>query len=295
MFKQVWSLIHSSSIAPKAKIWYGIIYAMGTMGAVMGSLVPGFFAVTFGSSQLLFLTLPMYAVLFWGYRTATLLQQTSSTALKEVREPTRMSEGFTIIRRSPFLIAVLGLVLLMQMSVGLMEFQFNGYLERTVVELDLRTEYMGRMVSLMNIGSGLLQLIGAGTMVHFLGVKNSHLAIPLMLLANMAGLILLPSFALLSFAFVFTKAVDFSLFGILREMLYIPLKTEEKFQAKAVIDVFVHRSAKAIIAIGILGLNFFVGKELLSWVSPVAAGVLVLWVAVVWFSFRQHLPQSQTH
>lgn len=292
MFKQVWSLIHSSSIAPKAKFWYGIIYSMGTLGAVFGSLVPSFLAVKLGSSQLLFLTLPMYLILFLSYRKAALLQQPSSISLKEVRDPTRLSEGFSIIRKSPFLTAILLLVLLMQMSVGLIEFQFNGFLERTIQELDLRTQYIGRIGSLINIASGLLQLIGAGAMVHFLGVRNSHLAIPLMLLGNLVMLFFFPSFALLSFAFLFTKAVDFSLFGVLREMLYIPLKTEEKFQAKAVIDVFVHRSAKAVIALGILALNLFVGKDLLSWVTPVAAGVLTLWLAVVWFAFGERVSST---
>ncbi len=294
MFKQVWSLIHSSSIASKAKIFYGIIYAGGTIGAICGSLVSGFFAVEIGSQQLMFMTLPIYLAFFWGYRKAVQLQQTSnfSQPLQEIREATRSSEGFGIIRRSPFLISVVCLVLLMQSSVGLMEFQFNAYLEQNITELDLRTEYMGRMLSLMNFGSGLLQLIGAGTMVHLLGVRGSHLALPVMLLISALGLMIAPSFALLSFSFVFTKAIDFSLFGILREMLYIPLKTEEKFQAKAVIDVFVHRSAKAIVSIGILVLNFCAGKELLSWVSPATAGVFVVWIGVVWFSLRRYLPQT---
>ena len=294
MFKQVWSLIHSSSIAAKAKIFYGLIYAMGTVGAICGSLISGFFAVEIGSQQLMFITLPIYLAFFFGYRKAVQLQQISNVSkpLQEISETSRSTEGFGIIRRSPFLISVLCLVLLMQSSVGLMEFQFNTYLEQNITELDLRTEYMGRMLSLMNLGSGLLQLVGAGAMIHLLGVRGSHMALPLMLLMSALGLMIAPSFALISFSFVFTKAVDFSLFGILREMLYIPLKTEEKFQAKAVIDVFVHRSAKAIVSIGILVLNFFAGKELMSWVSPAVVGVFVLWIAVVWFSLRRYLPDT---
>lgn len=288
MFKQVWSLIHTSSIAAKAKIFYGVIYAMGTVGAIFGSLIPGFCAVKMGSQSLFFLTLPIYLFLFFGYRKAVHLQQNSPTKaqLDEVQNPSRLSGGFAIIRRSRFLMAVLALVLLMQMAVGLMEFQFNAYLERSIDSLDLRTEYMGRMSSCMNILSGLLQLVGAGTMVHLLGLRKSHLAIPFVLLGNMVGLMAFPSFALVSFAFVFTKAIDFSLFGVLREMLYIPLKTEEKFQAKAVIDVFVHRSAKALVSCCILALQLVAGVELLSWVSPVAVCVLGVWVAVVWFSLR---------
>lgn len=291
MFKQLWSLIHSSPIALRAKIFYGFIYATGTLGAVFGSLVPGLFAVELGSAHLFFFTLPVYLFLFWGYKNAV-GQLSGEALLPGPKEENRPKEGFAIVRKSPFLLAVLGLVLLMQMAVGLMEFQFNTSLEQNVATLDLRTQYMGRMLSYTNLLSGFLQLIGTGALVHFLGLRKSHLAVPLMLLGGVAGLIAVPSFALVSFAFVFTKAVDFSLFGILREMLYIPLKPEEKFQAKAVIDVFVHRSAKAVVSVCILGLSLIAGKGCLPWISPAAAIVLVAWVGVVWFSLRRHLPVS---
>lgn len=285
MFKQVWSLIHSSSLAGRAKVLYGLIYATGTVGAILGSLVPGFLAVELGSAKLFLFTLPIYLVLFLGYRKALNLQQgtISSDTLRELRDTSQASTGFAVIRRSPFLIAVLGLVLLMQTLVGLMEFQFSSYLALEIPSLDLRTEYMGRVLSLTNLGSGVLQLVGAGFLIHFFGVRGSHLAVPLVLLANVAGLFIMPSFAFLSFAFIFTKAVDFSLFGILREMLYIPLSVAEKFQAKAVIDVFVHRSAKAVVSLAILGLNLWAGAECLSWLNPVAAGLLVMWIGIVWF------------
>ena len=38
---------------------------------------------------------------------------------------------------------------------------------------------------------------------------------------------------------------DKDVFNILKEMLYVPLKTDEKFKAKAIIDIFAYRSAKA--------------------------------------------------
>ena len=134
--------------------------------------------------------------------------------------------------------------------------------------------------------------MGSFLFVHLLGVRKSHLAIPLLLLANVAGFMFIPSFALISFAFVFIKAIDFSLFGIIREMLYIPLKTEEKFQAKAVIDVFVHRSAKALVSLCVLGLQLFAGAQILNWIGPSTATILFIWVAVVWFLLRKHYPEG---
>ena len=291
MFKQIWSLIHSSQLSQKAKYLYGLIYAMGTIGAVCGSLIPGFLAVELGSKQLFFATLPLYLFLFFFYRKAVHLQEhiQGSPLLQDVKERPRLHLGFSLIGRSPFLLAVVCLVLLMQASVGLMEFQFNAHLEKNILDLDGRTAYMGQMLSLVNMGSGVLQLVGAGVLVHFLGMRGSHMMVPLILLTSCLGLVAMPSFGLISFGFVLTKAIDFSLFGILREMLYIPLKTEEKFQAKAVIDVFVHRSAKALVSVGILVLNIWAGVKLLSWVNSTLFALLTLWVVVVWFSLRRHL------
>jgi len=45
MLKQLWSMIHSTIPAERAKYLYGAIYGMGTIGAVSGSLVPSLFAV----------------------------------------------------------------------------------------------------------------------------------------------------------------------------------------------------------------------------------------------------------
>jgi ATP/ADP translocase len=87
---------------------------------------------------------------------------------------------------------------------------------------------------------------------------------------------------------VFIKAIDFSLFGIVREMLYIPMKIEEKFRAKAIIDVFAYRTSKALVSLCVLGLQIFAGAELLPYVSYLTVSILILWIAVVWFLLRRH-------
>src|SRR5579864_2326469 len=41
MLKQLWSMIHSTIPAQKSKVLFGCIYGMGTVGGILGSLVPG--------------------------------------------------------------------------------------------------------------------------------------------------------------------------------------------------------------------------------------------------------------
>jgi AAA family ATP:ADP antiporter len=292
MFKQLWSMIHSTISAARAKYLYGLIFGMGTLGSVLGSLIPGFFAVRLGSEQLFFFTLPIYLLMLTGYRNAYKRSSVATQAFTDsIREDKGLAEGFSLIFRSRYLLAILSVVVLMQISVGLMEYQFNAYLEHHILDKDLRTEYVGRLVSIMNLLSGSLQLVGSFLMVHTLGVRNSHLVIPLVLLLNALASAAFPSFALLTASFVLLKGVDYSLFGVIREMLYIPLKLEEKYRAKVVIDVFAYRSSKALVSLSILGLQLFSGTHLLTYVSSASIAVFLFWIGVVWFLLRKHYPQ----
>ncbi len=98
---------------------------------------------------------------------------------------------------------------------------------------------------------------------------------------------------MISFSYIFIKSVDFSLFGVIREMLYIPMKMDEKFRAKAIIDVFAYRSSKALVSVCILGLQLFLGFEILSITSAVSTAVFLGWIAVVVFMLRKVAPEIQ--
>ncbi len=293
MFKQLWSMIHSTIAANRAKVIYGVIFGMGTIGSVLSSLIPGFFAVKLGSEQLFFFTLPIYLVLITAYTLAFHRSGIKETRFeKDLSKDIRSREGFSLIRRSPFLVAVLLLVVFMQVSVALAEYQFNSYLELNIFEKDLRTEYCGRLIGLTNLLSAVFQFAGSFLMVHLLGLKRSHFFIPLLLCLSVFSSWAIPSFAAVSFCFVFIKSVDFSLFGIIREMLYIPLKLDEKFRAKAVIDVFAYRTSKALVSLAVIALQATVGAQLLSWVSFLSIAIFIAWMAVVFFMFKKYRTQE---
>ena len=291
MFKQIWSLIHSTVLPNKAKFLYGIIYGVGTVGSIAGSLLPGLFAVRIGSEHLYFFTLPIYLLLIFAYVKAFSHSRYIPAEIKETKE----KGAFSMVWNSPYLMCVLILVVLMQITVGLMEYQFNAHLEGSIFQKDLRTQYVGQMMTYVNLLSGFFQLVGSFVLIQLLGVRGSHLMVPLILLANASALIFFPSFALISFAFVFIKAVDFSLFGVVREMLYIPMKLDEKYRAKAIIDVFAYRSSKALVSVCILGLQFFSARNLLPLASMAVVGILFIWLLTVWFLLRKHYPKEITY
>lgn len=288
MLKQLWSMIHSTIPSTRAKYLYGCIYGMGTIGAIIGSLIPTFSAPIIGSEKILTLTLPVYLLLIFTYSMAYRRSAVSSDCFeKDLSSDPRPREALSLIRRTPILTAVLLLVVFMQISVGLMEYRFNAHLELNILEKDLRTVYCGRIGAIINCLSLFLQFVGALVVVKTLGLRKSHFLVPSLLLVSIVSSLAFPTFAILSFSYIFLKAIDFSLFGVIREMLYVPLQLDAKYRAKAIIDVFAYRTSKAAVSLGILLMQFVAGSYLLELTGYVSVAILIGWMTTVFILFRR--------
>lgn len=288
MLKQLWSMIHGTIPAARAKYLYGCIYGMGTIGGVCGSTIPGFFASFFGAEKILFFTLPAYLLLLFAYTMAFKRSGVKQASFQQDLTPNpKASEAFSLIRRSPVLTAVLLLVIFMQVSVGLIEYQFNANLEINVLDKDLRTAYCGKLGGLLNLLSLAFQFLGGFFMIRTLGLRGSHFLIPILLCASALFSTAIPTFAIISCSYVFLKAVDFSLFGVIREMLYVPLQLDEKFRAKAIIDVFAYRTSKALVSISLLLMQIVAGAYLVQIAGYLSILVFIGWLATVAILFRR--------
>lgn len=285
MFQQLWSVIHSTVSYGQAKYLYGIVFGVGACGAIAGSVLPGFFAVKLGSENLLFATAPIYLLLGICYTMA--LKQTQSGLKFRLEDETKRSamnaffHGFSLIRSSRFLVFILSIVILMQLSSTLIDYQFNHFVQTHIAEKDLRTEYTGRVLGIVHTATLALQFFGSFLLVHFLGIKRSHFFIPLVLGLNNLAFLLMPTFGLMTFSYITVKCFDFSLFGIIKEMMYLPLKKDDKFRAKAFIDVFAHRTSKALASFLIFGLQWIIDTHLQLTIALIGLTLFTLWCCLV--------------
>lgn len=268
LFQQLWGMIHATVTLKRAQFLYGILYAAGALGGIVGSLIPGFFALKFGSEHLLVFSVPTLGILLLAYH-----QALKRSGLDPRLPPTQrrgVQEGIKQIARSRILVYILLIVVFMQTASTLLDYQFNTSLQDAISLKDLRTEYTGRVMSIVNTLSFVIQLGGGFVLLAFLGLRRAHVLIPFVLLSNGVIALFFPLFSVMTLSFVTIKAFDFSLFVMVKEMLYIPLKTEEKFHAKSVIDVFAYRSAKALAAGMIL---------LAPHLTPILVFIFVVWIA----------------
>jgi len=286
LFQLLWSVIHSNIKLKTAKFLYGIFFGIGGMGSMLGSALPGFFAVTYGSENLIFLSIPVYLLLTLTY--VKMIGFNRGEVPKEEKgEEGGLFHGIKLITRSRFLMFILLIVIFMQMSLSIVDFQFHDFLGKAFPDKDLRTQYSGQIYGMMHTLTVGLQLVGTYLLLHWAGLKKSHFFVPSLLGLSSLLFIAAPVFPIAALLFIGLKACDHSIFTISKEMLYIPLKPEEKFQAKAVIDVFAYRSAKAVGSIIILcfqTLFIRVGETL----TIANMGIALAWMICVYFGFREY-------
>ena len=261
MFQQLWSLIHTNIQVGRAKYMYGIMFGIGGVGSILGTSLPGFFAVKLGSENLLLATIPLYLLFLLFY--FFLLKK--SEPLEDVKQNKKVPsafEGFSLIRSSRVLTFILLIVIFMQVAKTMMDYQFNTYLEKVFLDQDVRTQFSARIWGLVNSLTLCFQLIASFIIIQFLGIKRSHIFVPATLFISTVGSLLYPGFIMVTCSFTMLQIFDYSIFNIIKEMLYVPLKSEEKFQAKAIIDVFAYRTAKALASLLVIALQFYLSAEL---------------------------------
>jgi len=290
MFQQLWSVIHAVTAMSRAKYLYGMIFAIGGLGSVFGSTVPSLLAVRMGSERLLFMIFPIYTLFIIAY----FLLLKNSGFLRSHQEEGKLrlglqnkAHGFKLIQTSSILKCILFIVVMMQVCATVMEYQFNTYLAAQIPDQDLRTEFCGRLWWLINSLTFVFQFLASFFLVQFLGIKRSHLMVPAVLFMNAIAYLLRPSFGMITYSFTMIKTFDYSIFSAVKEMLYVPLKTDEKFKAKAVIDVFAYRTAKAFASLLVIALQIISPSFLPHAFSWAHVFLFVIWIAYVALFLRE--------
>ncbi len=282
MFQHLWSVIHTKINKKKAKYLYGLIFGVGGFGSILGSFIPIMLAVKIGSDALLHFTtliLLLFLICFYlmlriaGFASGAI----GDAQIKKLNGS--LSEGFQLIRSSQTLKYILLIVIFMQVTSTLVEYQFSAHFEKTIPNVDLRTKYFGSIRGIINTANLTLQFLGSFILIQCLGLKRSHVTLPMVFLISIIGCLIYPTFRMLTFAYTTIKSCEYSVFNITKEMLYVPLKFEEKVKAKAVIDVFIYRTARVFATGFILSIQIFMPlcmqSSMLSWVPLF---IITIWI-----------------
>jgi AAA family ATP:ADP antiporter len=227
------------------KLIVGPVGAVGSVGGIFGGLLTSYIGQGWGTTTVAWLSLVfvlMPAVLFLF----TPNIRKASEGVKTVSPLASLDNKD--IRQYVFCIA--GIVMLSQFIINIADFKFNLSFEETVTLSSARTSYLGWVYTWTNSLTFFLQFICLPFLLPRISEKSLHFFIPMSFLVAGLSLFFMSSNLFLPMAafYVYLKAADYSLFNAGRELLYQPLKPDQKYGAKYLTDMLMYRTAKALIA-----------------------------------------------
>lgn len=293
LIEQLWAVINSTYSTRTAKSLYGFVTGVGAIGSISGNQISRTLAERLGTENLLVLSLPLFvligALFFWASRVRRRIPIAETDRTHRI-DPATFSDksGFRLLIGAPLLVSILALVCFMQVSTALVDFNYKRFVELSIELKDARTTYLAGVLQFVNATSAVLQFIVAAPFIHYLGIKLTHLSIPAFLATTVGWFFLFPALPVISIAFVSIKAIDYSIFRIAKEILYIPASVEEKYKTKAVIDVFAYRGTKILSSVAILSLGTLSGASLPRMLSAAILVVMVVWMAAIPKAIRHY-------
>ncbi len=192
-----------------------------------------------------------------------------------------------LVARSRYLLAIVFMVGLYEITSTLLDFQFTSSVAQRL-DGPAIDRHFASVFAVTNAVALALQLVATPLALTRLGVGPALLALPGAALVAEGTFALAPGLWTGSALSVADNAFNYSIQQSAREALYVPTQPEEKYRAKAVIDVFVQRLAKTV-AIGLgLALTVTAGSAAgLRWLAVPVVAVLVAWLACARYAGRR--------
>lgn len=258
----------------------GPVGAIGSIGGVLGGLLTTYLSQKFGTTAVVwvgqvFVFLP---ALFFFVTPSVLkpqdLKEKNESPLSSLKAPETRS----------YVLLIIAMVALTQFIINIIDFRFNLGFEAAVADKEQRTAYLGNIYTITNGLTFVFQFLLLPLILPRIKDRSLHLFIPLSYLA--CGMMYsffgggIHFISLASF-YIYVKACDYSLFSAGKELLYQPLRAEQKYGAKYLTDMLAYRMAKALIAIVLI---YFQSSLILDYMGLT---FILMWLIVVFQIFKR--------
>ena len=112
--------------------------------------------------------------------------------------------------------------------------------------------------SIVNFVSALIQFFLVSRLIRFAGFSWAFIFTPLVVFLGYSSLFIVPTLAILRLIKISENSLDYSLLNTTKQMLFLPMNRQEKYEARATIDSFGQRVGDLLQAgVVFIGLNFY--------------------------------------
>jgi AAA family ATP:ADP antiporter len=282
----------NDSVAPNdAKRIYGPIVLGGVAGGAFGSLWVRAQIDTFSPIQWLLICAGVTAVIAAIATTAGRLVEKNPPVVIKASAPEPKStgnaalEGARLVFRSRYLLAIVTIVALYEIISTILDYQFTKTVAERAGDFG---EHVATVYAITNTFALAVQLFLTSFVMTRFGVRVALLIMPIAILGNSAAFVALPILWVGSALNTTDNGLNYSINQSARESLYTPTSRDEKYKAKAFIDMFVQRFAKAIaVGINLILAAAIGGLEGARWLSIIVIALVAVWMVAASYAGRR--------
>lgn len=288
---QFWAIADDLFDPTEAKQWFGFIGAGGITGGIVGGVLASLLVRWMRSEDLLVIAaglLGLSVVLL--RRLWTVPHSQPAGSLEAVASPASASHCPSLLcylKQFRYLRYLLLLVVVAKAVSTVIDYQFNGLVELSVIGKEARTALFGMFYTVLNITSLAVQLLLTSRLFKWLGVHRSLALLPVGLAVGLLGLLVIPGLAVAGFVALYDRGLNYSLGQTGKEVLYVSVPSEVRYQVKPLIDAAAFRLAQGATGAGLM-LAQHVGR-----LSPQAFGLLAFPLLGVWLLALHRLRTTQ--
>jgi AAA family ATP:ADP antiporter len=293
MVATFFAFLNDSVDPEKAKRVYGLIGLGGVAGGALGSSTVAAKISDLTMQQWLW-TCSVVALLIVGIAAAAgkVFARELPTSPETKKADARSGEhpataGARLVFQSRYLMAIVAIVGLYEMVSTIMDFQFTStvahYLQGPAIGV-----HFSRVFAFTNWVALLVQFFLASFVMTRFGVGTALLFLPVAALMGSAAFLVAPLLLVGSFLNTADNGFSYSINQSAKEVLYVPTTPDEKYKAKAFIDMFIQRFAKALaVGLSLLITFFFRGFESIRWLSLGTVLILAVWIVIARYAGRE--------
>jgi len=282
-----WAFMTDLFTAEQGKRLFGFIAVGGSLGAILGPLVPTFLVGRFSTGVFCLMSAAMFEMAAQCVRFFPAeFREHSQIQTAEKPIGGNIWNSVTHIASSPYLFALVVFIFIYTLTNTWANFQQVELTRVALTTKEARTAYFGELDFSVNTLTVLIQLCLTGRLLKWTGVGFTLVLMPALSGIGFLSLGYTPILAVLAVFQVVRRATGFALLRPAREILFTVLRREDKYKAKSVIDTFGYRLGDQVGAWSYRAMHD--GGLSLRAISFMAVPIIAAWCALsIWLGRKQ--------
>ncbi|RPJ58675.1 MAG: hypothetical protein EHM23_16795 [Acidobacteria bacterium] len=301
MVAAFWAYATDLSSTDQAKRLFGVVGGGGVIGGWVGISVAKLLRSEIGMGGLLALSAGfMLALILITAATEFLVSKTrrfrlgssGSVSAKVVEQGPKLGaafDGARLVAASPYLLAIVVIMASYEIASQVMDYQFKLQTE-ALTGVGTTQDFMANVYFFANCLSVFVQFVLVSLIMRKFGIKPALLVLPVAMLASSSLFMAVPTLIISSLLVISDNGFNYSIQQTARESLYVVTSRDEKYKARAFINMFVQRFAKGIAIVGVLGAGVL--GLAARWLSLITILVMVAMIAASVYAARRFAERS---